>query len=143
MLIFNNLNDINAVYGILEKVANEVNDYYWKNNSEVDLERASELRDLEKHLIERGYIDKSYDLAKLTYSFLELYPQSVQAQENNRQYHEVLNKLSDSVKGKLLWDIRNMEKDTGEKVDKSIKFNMALERLLGERESEIVESYEE
>jgi len=143
MLIFNNLNDINAVYGILEKVANEVNNYYWKNNSNVDLERASELRDLEKHLIERGYIDKSYDLAKLTYSFLELYPQSVQAQENNRQYHEVLNKLSDSVKGKLLWDIRDMEKDTGEKVDKSIKFNMALERLLGERESEIVESYED
>tara|TARA_R100000654_G_scaffold32029_1_gene56955 strand:+ start:732 stop:1163 length:432 start_codon:yes stop_codon:yes gene_type:complete len=143
MLIFNNLNDINAVYGILEKVANEVNDYYWRNNSEVDLERASELRDLEEYLISHGYIDKSYDLAKLTYSFLELYPQSVQAQENNRQYHEVLNKLSDSVKGKLLWDIRNMEKNTGEKVDKSIKFNMALERLLGERESEIVESYEE
>jgi hypothetical protein len=143
MLIFNNLNDINAVSGILEKVANEVNDYRWQNNNSVDYERASALRDLEDYLISHGYIDKSYDLAKLTYNLLDLYPQSIQAQENNRQYHEVLNKLSDNAKSTLLWDIRNMEKDTGEKVDKSIKFNMALERLLGERESEIVESYEE
>jgi len=138
-----NLDDINAISGILGKVAEEVNDYRWQNNNSVDYERASSLRDLEEYLISRGYIDKSYDLAKLTYKLLDLYPQSVQAQENNRQYHEVLNKLSDNAKGTLLWDIRNMEKDTGEKVDKSVKFNMALERLLGERESEVVESYEE
>ena len=60
-MMIKNLKDMNAIYGILEKVANEVNDYYWRSNSEVDLERASELRDLEKHLIERGYIDSGYD----------------------------------------------------------------------------------
>lgn len=133
---------MNAIYGILEKVANEVNDYYWRSNSEVDLERASELRDLEKHLIERGYIDSGYDLAQLTYQLLDLYPQSETAFENNRQYHEVLNKLDDKTKSTLLWDIRNIEKDTGERLDKSMKFNMALERLLDRYEERLEDLYE-
>lgn len=133
---------MNAIYGILEKVANEVNDYYWRSNSEVDLERASELRDLEKHLIERGYIDSGYDLAQLTYQLLDLYPQSETAFENNRQYHEVLNKLDDRTKSTLLWDIRNIEKDTGERLDKSMKFNMALERLLDRYEERLEDLYE-
>lgn len=129
-MMITNLKDMNAIYGILEKVANEVNDYYWRSNSEVDLERASELRDLEEHLIKRGYIDSGYDLARLTHGLLDLYPQSETTFENNRQYHEVLNKLDDNVKATLLWDMRNIEKDTGEKLDKSMKFNMALEKLL-------------
>lgn len=141
-MMIKNLKDMNAIYGILEKVANEVNDYYWRSNSEVDLERASELRDLEKHLIERGYIDSGYDLAQLTYQLLDLYPQSETAFENNRQYHEVLNKLDDRTKSTLLWDIRNIEKDTGERLDKSMKFNMALERLLDRYEERLEDLYE-
>ena len=141
-MMIKNLKDMNAIYGILEKVANEVNDYYWRSNSEVDLERASELRDLEKHLIERGYIDSGYDLAQLTYQLLDLYPQSETAFENNRQYHEVLNKLDDKTKSTLLWDIRNIEKDTGERLDKSMKFNMALERLLDRYEERLLDQYE-
>lgn len=141
-MMIKNLKDMNAIYGILEKVANEVNDYYWRSNSEVDLERASELRDLEKHLIERGYIDSGYDLAQLTYQLLDLYPQSETAFENNRQYHEVLNKLDDRTKSTLLWDIRNIEKDTGERLDKSMKFNMALERLLDRYEERLLDQYE-
>lgn len=141
-MMIKNLKDMNAIYGILEKVANEVNDYYWRSNSEVDLERASELRDLEKHLIERGYIDSGYDLAQLTYQLLDLYPQSETAFENNRQYHEVLNKLDDKTKSTLLWDIRNIEKDTGERLDKSMKFNMALERLLDRYEERLEDLYE-
>ena len=46
MLIFKDLDDINAVYGLLAKVADEVNDYYWHNDNEVDHERASELHKL-------------------------------------------------------------------------------------------------
>ena len=141
-MMIKNLKDMNAIYGILEKVANEVNDYYWRSNSEVDLERASELRDLEKHLIERGYIDSGYDLAQLTYQLLDLYPQSETAFENNRQYHEVLNKLDDRTKSTLLWDIRNIEKDTGERLDKSMTFNMALERLLDRYEERLLDQYE-
>ena len=129
-MLITNLKEMNAIYGILEKVANEVNDYYWRNNSEVDYERASALRDLEEYLIERGYIDSGFDLAELTYKMLDLYPQSVTTVENNRQYHEVLNKLDEDVRRTLLWDMRNMEKDSGEKLDKSIRFNMALEKLL-------------
>ena len=141
-MMIKNLKDMNAIYGILEKVANEVNDYYWRSNSEVDLERASELRDLEKHLIERGYIDSGYDLARLTYKLLDLYTQSETAFENNRQYHELLNKLDDRTKSTLLWDIRNIEKDTGERLDKSMKFNMALERLLDRYEERLLDQYE-
>ena len=141
-MMIKNLKDMNAIYGILEKVANEVNDYYWRSNSEVDLERASELRDLEKHLIERGYIDSGYDLARLTYQLLDLYPQSETAFENNRQYHEVLNKLDDRTKSTLLWDIRNIEKDTGERLDKSMKCTMALERLLDRYEERLLDQYE-
>lgn len=129
-MLITNLKEMNAIYGILEKVANEVNDYYWRNNSEVDYERASALRDLQEYLIERGYIDSGFDLTELTYKMLDLYPQSVTTVENNRQYHEVLNKLDDDVRRTLLWDMRNMEKDSGEKLDKSIRFNMALEKLL-------------
>ena len=109
MIILDDLKDINAVYGILEKIASEVNNYYWRDNSSVDYERAGELHKLEKHLIERGYIDSDYDLAQLTYKFLDLYPQSITTQENNRQYHEVLNKLDDRVKRELLYDIRTVE----------------------------------
>ena len=141
-MMIKNLKDMNAIYGILEKVAYEVNDYYWRSNSEVDHERASELRDLEKHLIERGYIDSGYDLARLTYQLLDLYPQSETAFENNRQYHEVLNKLDDRTKSTLLWDIRNIEKDTGERLDKSMKFTMALERLLDRYEERLEDLYE-
>ena len=130
MLLFNNLDDINAVYGLLSKVADEVNDYYWHNDNEIDPERAVELEKLRNYLVERGYIDKNYDLARLTYSFHELYPASPVTQENDRQYHSVLNKLDDDVRRSFLWDIRNMEKDTGEKVDKSVKFDMALKLLL-------------
>ena len=129
-MLITNLKEMNAIYGILEKVANEVNDYYWRNNSEVDYERASALRDLQEYLIERGYIDSGFDLTELTYKMLDLYPQSVTTVENNRQYHEVLNKLDDDVRRTLLWDMRNMEKDSGEKLDKSIRFNMALKKLL-------------
>ena len=120
-MIVKNLKDMNAIFGILEKVGSEVNSYYWRDDAHVDIERASELRDLQDHLIKRGYIDSSYDLAKLTYSFLDMYPQSETAIENNRQYHEVLNKLDDKTKSTLLWDIRNIEKDTGERLDKSMK----------------------
>ena len=134
MLIFKDLDDINAVYGLLAKVADEVNDYYWHNSSEVDHERAGELYKLRDYLVQHGYINKDYDLARLTYSFHGLYPASVVTQENNRQYHAVLNKLDDDVRRQLLWDIRNIEKDTGEKLDKSIRFNMALEKLLQEEE---------
>ena len=130
MLLFNNLDDINAVYGLLSKVADEVNDYYWHNDNEIDPERAVELEKLRNYLVERGYIDKNYDLARLTYSFHELYPASPVTQENDRQYHSVLNKLDDDVRRRFLWDIRNMEKDTEEKVDKSVKFDMALKLLL-------------
>ena len=143
MIILDDLKDINAVYGILEKVGSEVNNYYWHNNSEVDYERAGELHKLEKHLIERGYIDSDYDLAQLTYKFLDLYPQSITARENNRQYHVVLNKLDDRVRRELLYDIRMMEKDSGEKLDKSVKFNMALDCLLKQYEfSEEVDDVE-
>ena len=134
MLIFKDLDDINAVYGLLSKVADEVNDYYWHNDCEVDPERAGALEELRAHLIKWGYIDKSYDLARLTYSFHSLYPASPVTQENNRQYHAVLNKLHDDVRRQLLWDMRNIEKDTGEKLDKCVKFNMALEKLLQEEE---------
>ena len=134
MIILDDLKDINAVYGILEKIGSEVNNYYWRDNSSVDYERAGELHKLEKHLIERGYIDSDYDLAQLTYKFLGLYPQSITTRENNRQYHEVLNKLDDRVKRELLYDIRMMEKDSGEKLDKSVKFNMALDCLLKQYE---------
>ena len=134
MLIFKDLDDINAVYGLLAKVADEVNDYYWHNSSEVDHERAGELYKLRDYLVQHGYINKDYDLARLTYSFHGLYPASVVTQENNRQYHAVLNKLDDDVRRQLLWDMRNIEKDTGEKLDKSIRFNMALEKLLQEEE---------
>tara|TARA_E500000318_G_scaffold104223_1_gene109976 strand:+ start:353 stop:751 length:399 start_codon:yes stop_codon:yes gene_type:complete len=130
MLLFNNLDDINAVYGLLSKVADEVNDYYWHNDNEIDPERAVELEKLRNYLVERGYIDKNYDLARLTYSFHELYPASPVTQENDRQYHSVLNKLDDDVRRSFLWDIRNMEKDTEEKLDKSVKFDMALKLLL-------------
>ena len=134
MLIFKDLDDINAVYGLLAKVADEVNDYYWHNSSEVDHERAGELYKLRDYLVQHGYINKDYDLARLTYSFHGLYPASVVTQENNRQYHAVLNKLDHDVRRQLLWDMRNIEKDTGEKLDKSIRFNMALEKLLQEEE---------
>ena len=109
MLIFKHLDDINAVYGLLAKVADEVNDYYWHNDCEVDPERAGALEELRAHLIKWGYIDKSYDLARLTYSFHGLYPASPVTQENNRQYHAVLNKLDDDVRRQLLWDMRNIE----------------------------------
>mgnify|MGYP003130711853 FL=1 len=134
MIILDDLKDINAVYGILEKIGSEVNNYYWHNNSEVDYERAGELHKLEKHLIERGYIDSDYDLAQLTYKFLDLYPQSITTQENNRQYHEVLNKLDERVQRELFYEIRMMEKDSGERLDKSVKFNMALDCLLKQYE---------
>ena len=134
MIILDDLKDINAIYGILEKVGSEVNNYYWRDNSSVDYERAGELHKLEKHLIERGYIDSDYDLAELTYKFLDLYPQSITARENNRQYHEVLNKLDERVRGELLYKICIMEKDTGERLDKSVKFNMALDCLLEQYE---------
>ena len=78
----------------------------------------------------RGKIDSGFDLAALTHKMLYIYPQSVTTVENNRQYHEVLNKLDLDVRRTLLWDMRNMEKDSGEKLDKSVKFNMALEKLL-------------
>ena len=129
-MLITNLKEMNAIYGILSKVADEVNNYYWRNNSEVDLERASALRDLEEYLINHNYIDSGFDLAALTYKMLDLYPQSVTTVENNRQYHEVLNKLDEDVRRTLLWDMRNMEKDSGEKLDKSVRFNMALEKLL-------------
>ena len=129
-MLITNLKEMNAIYGILRKVADEVNNYYWRNNSEVDLERASALRDLEEYLIKHSYIDSGFDLAALTYKMLDLYPQSVTTVENNRQYHEVLNKLDEDVRRTLLWDMRNMEKDSGEKLDKSMRFNMALEKLL-------------
>jgi len=134
MIILDDLKDINAVYGILEKIGSEVNNYYWHNSSEVDYERAGELHKLEKHLIERGYIDSDYDLAQLTYKFLDLYPQSITTQENNRQYHEVLNKLDERVQRELFYEIRMMEKDSGERLDKSVKFNMALDYLLKQYE---------
>ena len=43
MIVFDNQSDINAVQGILQKVAEEVNSYYWHRDSEVDLERAAVL----------------------------------------------------------------------------------------------------
>ena len=129
-MIVKNLKDMNAIFGILEKVGSEVNSYYWRDDAHVDIERASELRDLQDHLIKRGYIDSSYDLAKLTYSFLDMYPQSETAIENNRQYQEVLNKLDEYDRRVLISDMQCMEKDMGEKLDMSVKFNMALEKLL-------------
>ena len=32
MIILDDLKDINAIYGILEKVGSEVNNYYWRDN---------------------------------------------------------------------------------------------------------------
>jgi len=134
MLIFNKLDDINAVYGILYKVANEVNDYYWHTDSVVDPERAAALDDLRFYLIDHGYIDKGYDLAELSFSFLHLYPASSVNQENDRQYHAVLNKLSDVEKSQFLWDIRKMEQETGDTIAKSVKFDMALKLVLNDEE---------
>ena len=137
MLIFDNLSDINAIYGILSKVGEECN-YYWRNSDEIDHEKAEysahiELRD---YLIKHRFIDSGYDLAKLTYHLKDLYPTTPVAEENNRQYHEVLNRLDESTQRNLLWDIHKMEKDIGEKLDKSTKFNMALDKLLEERDYE-------
>ena len=137
MLIFDNLSDINAIYGILSKVGEECN-YYWRNSDEIDHEKSEysahiELRD---YLIAHRFIDSGYDLVKLTYHLKELYPTTPVAEENNRQYHEVLNRLDESTQRSLLWDIHKMEKDIGEKLDKSTKFNMALDKLLDERDYE-------
>ncbi len=135
MLIFDNVSDINAIYGILQKVADECN-YYWENSSEIDYDKAeygSHL-ELQEYLIKHRFIDSGYDLVRLTYHLRDLYPTTLVAEENNRQYHEVLNKLDERTKRNLLWDIHKMEKDTGEKLDKSTRFNMALELLLKEKE---------
>ena len=130
MIVFDNQSDINAVHGILQKVAEEVNSYYWHRDSEVDLERASELRELREHLIKRGYIDSGYDLAKLTYGLVNLYPLTEVSEENNRQYQSVLLKLTDLQRSDHLWEVREIEKDTGDKVKMSTKFDMALNKLL-------------
>ena len=137
MLIFDNLSDINAIYGILQKVGEECN-YFWRNSDEIDHEKSefTALKELEEYLIKHRYIDSGYDLAKLTYYLKDLYPTTPVAEENNRQYHEVLNKLDESTQRNLLWDIHIMEKDIGEKLDKSTKFNMALNKLLEERDYE-------
>ncbi len=133
MLIFDNLSDINAMYGILQKVGEECN-YYWRNSNEIDHEKAeySSHLELREYLIKHRFIDSGYDLVKLTYHLKELYPTTPVAEENNRQYHEVLNRLDERTQRKFLWDIHKMEKDVGEKLDKSTKFNMALELLLKE-----------
>jgi len=135
MLIFDNLSDINAIYGILSKVGEECN-YYWRDSDEIDYDKAeySSHLELQEYLIKHRFIDSGYDLVKLTYHLKELYPTTPVAEENNRQYHEVLNRLDESTKRNLLWDIHKMEKDTGEKLDKSTRFNMALELLLDEKE---------
>jgi len=135
MLIFDNLSDINAIYGILQKVGDECN-YYWQDSDEIDHEKAeySAHIELQKYLIKHRFIDSGYDLVKLTYHLKELYPTTPVAEENNRQYHEVLNRLDEKTQRKFLWDIHKMEKDTGEKLDKSTKFNMALQVLLNEKE---------
>lgn len=137
MLIFDNLSDINAIYGILSKVGEECN-YYWRNSDEIDHEKAeySAHTELREYLIKHRFIDSGYDLAKLTYHLKDLYPTTPVAEENNRQYHEVLNRLDESTQRNLLWDIHKMEKDIGEKLDKSTKFNMALDKLLEERDYE-------
>jgi len=135
MLIFDNLSDINAIYGILQKVGEECN-YFWRNSSEVDHEKSefTALKELEEYLIKHRYIDSGYDLVELTYHLKDLYPTTPVAEENNRQYHEVLNRLDESTRRNFLWDIHKMEKDVGEKLDKSTKFNMALQVLLDEKE---------
>ena len=130
MIVFDNQSDINAVQGILQKVAEEVNSYYWHRDSEVDLERASELRNLREHLIKRGYIDSGYDLARLTYGLVNLYPLTEVSEENNRQYQSVLLKLTDGQRGQHLYEVRELEKDTEDKVKMSTKFDMALQKLL-------------
>lgn len=137
MLIFDNLSDINAIYGILSKVGEECN-YYWRNSDEIDHEKAeySAHTELREYLIKHRFIDSGYDLAKLTYHLKDLYPTTPVAEENNRQYHEVLNRLDESTQRNLLWDIHKMEKDIGEKLDKSTKFNMALDKLLEEPDYE-------
>ena len=137
MLIFDNLSDINAIYGILSKVGEECN-YYWRNSDEIDHEKAeySAHIELREYLIAHRFIDSGYDLVKLTYHLKDLYPTTPVAEENNRQYHEVLNRLDESTQRSLLWDIHKMEKDIGEKLDKSTKFNMALDKLLEERDYE-------
>jgi len=137
MLIFDNLSDINAIYGILSKVGEECN-YYWRNSDEVDHEKAEYGSNLElrEYLISHGYIDSGYDLVRLTYHLKDLYPTTPVAEENNRQYHEVLNRLDERTQRNLLWEIHKMEKDVGEKLDKSTKFNMALDKLLDENNFE-------
>lgn len=130
MIVFDNQSDINAVQGILQKVAEEVNSYYWHRDSEVDIERASELENLREHLIKNGYIDSGYDLAKLTYGLVNLYPLTEVSEENNRQYQSVLLKLTDRQRSEHLWEVREIEKDTGDKVKMSTKFDMALNKLL-------------
>lgn len=136
-LIFDNLSDINAIYGILSKAGEECN-YYWRNSDEIDHEKAeySSHLELREYLIKNRFIDSGYDLVKLTYHLKDLYPTTPVAEENNRQYHEVLNRLDESTQRSLLWDIHKMEKDIGEKLDKSTKFNMALDKLLEERDYE-------
>ena len=131
MLIFDNLSDINAIYGILQKVGEECN-YYWRNSNEVDHEKSefTALKELEEYLIKHRFIDSGYDLAKLTYGLVNLYPLTEVSEENNRQYQSVLLKLTDGQRSEHLFEVRELEKDTGDKVKMSTKFDMALERLL-------------
>tara|TARA_R100001129_G_scaffold82779_1_gene56370 strand:- start:1215 stop:1640 length:426 start_codon:yes stop_codon:yes gene_type:complete len=140
MLIFDNLSDINAIYGILQKVGDECN-YYWNNSDEIDYDKAeygSHL-ELQEYLIKHRFIDSGYDLVKLTYHLRDLYPTTPVAEENNRQYHEVLNRLDESTRRNFLGDIHKIEKDVGENLDKSTKFNMALELLLKENNVDVEE----
>ena len=51
-------------------------------------------------------------------------------EENNRQYQSVLLKLTDLQRSDHLWEVREIEKDTGDKVKMSTKFDMALNKLL-------------
>ena len=140
MLICANVSDINAIYGILQKVADECN-YYWENSNEIDYDKAEygSHCELQEYLIKHRFIDSGYDLVKLTYHLRDLYPTTLVAEENNRQYHEVLNKLDESTRRNLLWDIHKMEKDTGEKLDKSTRFSMALELLLKKNNVDVEE----
>ena len=52
------------------------------------------------------------------------------SEENNRQYQSVLLKLTDGQRGQHLYEVRELEKDTGDKVKMSTKFDMALQKLL-------------
>jgi len=130
MIIFENENEANAVRGILEYVATETN-YFWRDDSEVehDKPRYSEYMDLRKRLISGGYISEEFDLARVLYKFLDLYPSNAQSIEDTRQYMSVVSKLTESNIDRLHDKLYILSEKKTKKVDRSTQFDIALNIL--------------